>query len=116
MRVAALSLCEFLSDLHNVTIVDNLLKYVTPIPAEKTNNNSPISGKIIVFTGSLSLFTRQEAKATAEKLGAKVTSSITKKTDYLVAGSDAGSKAQKAETLNITILNEQEWLNLIEKI
>ncbi|MFT6213292.1 MAG: DNA ligase (NAD+), partial [Alphaproteobacteria bacterium] len=73
MRVAALSLCEFLSDLHNVTIVDNLLKYVTPIPAEKTNNNSPISGKIIVFTGSLSLFTRQEAKATAEKLGAKVT-------------------------------------------
>ena len=113
MRVAALSLCDFLADNHNLNIVNELLVYVKPLATEEQKQDSPIAGKTIVFTGSLSLFTRQEAKATAESLGAKVTNSITGKTDYLVMGQDAGSKAQKALQLGITILNEQEWLDLI---
>ena len=113
MRVAALSLCEFFGSQDNVDIVHELLKYVTPLPAQSRSNDSPVSGKTIVFTGSLSLFTRQEAKATAESLGAKVTNTISKKTDYLVMGADAGSKATKAADAGVTILNEQEWLDLI---
>lgn len=113
MRVAALSLCDFLADNHNLNIVNELLVYVKPLATEEQKQDSPIAGKTIVFTGSLSLFTRQEAKATAESLGAKVTNSITGKTDYLVMGQDAGSKEQKALQLGITILNEQEWLDLI---
>lgn len=113
MRIAAQSLCAFFSDPLNVKIVNDLLQYVNPTPLEEKNTNSPISGKTVVFTGSLSLFTRQEAKAKAESLGAKVTSSITKKTDYLVAGSDAGSKASKAQELGVQTLNEQEWLEMI---
>ncbi len=113
MRVAALSLCNFLSDTYNIDILNALLNYVTPLPADAQSKDSTISGKIVVFTGSLSLFTRQEAKATAESLGAKVTNTISKKTDYLIAGEDAGSKAQKAQEVGVTILNEQEWLDMI---
>jgi len=89
-------------------------------PLVKVNNfefvktESAISGKTVVFTGKLEKMTRSEAKARAERLGAKVASAVSKKTDYLVAGPDAGSKAKNARELGVLILTEQEWLNLIE--
>ncbi|WP_207476899.1 NAD-dependent DNA ligase LigA [Arenibaculum pallidiluteum] len=74
---------------------------------------SPIAGKTVVFTGTLESVTRSEAKARAEALGAKVAGSVSAKTDYLVVGADAGSKAQKARDLGVTTLTEQEWLDLV---
>jgi DNA ligase (NAD+) len=67
----------------------------------------------VVFTGTLETMTRPEAKARAEQLGANVTESVSKKTDYVVVGADAGSKATKAKALGVTMLSEQEWLKLI---
>jgi DNA ligase (NAD+) len=76
-------------------------------------SNSPIAGKSVVFTGTLVAMTRNEAKARAESLGAKVASSVSKNTDYVVVGVDAGSKATKAAELGVTVLSEDEWLKLI---
>jgi len=67
----------------------------------------------VVFTGSLTRFTRDEAKAAAERLGAKVAGSVSKKTDYVVAGESAGSKLDKAREFGVRVLSEEEWLNLI---
>ncbi len=72
-----------------------------------------MAGKTVVFTGSLTKFTRDEAKAGAERLGAKVAGSVSKKTDYVVAGEDAGSKLTKARDLGVAVLTEDEWLALI---
>ena len=74
---------------------------------------SAIAGKAVVFTGTLTTMTRPEAKARAEALGAKVVGSVSKKTDYVVVGADAGSKAAEAERLGVAILSEQEWLALV---
>ena len=94
-------------------IVQNLLDVVTVLPPERPVNNSPISEKIVVFTGTLENMSRAEAKARAESLGAKVSGSVSAKTDFLVAGADAGSKAKKAATLGINVLDEAAWLALI---
>ena len=74
---------------------------------------SPVTGKTVVFTGTLTLISRNEAKAQAERLGAKVAGSVSKKTDYVVAGEDAGSKLAKARELGLTVLSEEEWMTLV---
>ena len=82
------------------------------LPAEKPTAaaDSPLSGKTIVFTGELVAMTRREAKARAEALGAKTAESVSKKTDYVVVGADAGSKAKKAAELGVTVLSEDDWM------
>ena len=103
----------FFADESNMRAVSNLLAEITPITPKKPQADSPVAGKIIVFTGTLSQQSRSEAKATAERLGAKVSGSVSAKTDIVVAGSDAGSKAKKAADLGVTILTEDEWQALL---
>lgn len=110
----AQDLIEFFKESHNLTFLDKLTKYVTPQDYEKPQSqDSPVTGKVVVFTGTLEKFSRNEAKAKAESLGAKVTGSVSKKTDYLVAGADAGSKLKKAQEAGVKVLSEDEWLALI---
>jgi DNA ligase (NAD+) len=97
-----------------VEVVDELLKEASPQPLEAVDHTSPISGKTVVFTGTLERMTRPEAKAKAERLGAKVAGSVSKSTDYVVAGPGAGSKLKNAEVLGVTVLTEEEWLKLID--
>ena len=101
------------SEPHNREVLDDLegLLRIAPAPAPAASG-SPLSGKTLVFTGTLETMTRGEAKARAETLGAKVVGSISKKTDYAVVGADAGSKAKKAAELEVTILSERDWLDL----
>jgi len=104
----------FFAEPHNRKLMDELLKEieVTDFETPKTGN-SKIAGKTVVFTGTLTAMTRSEAKARAEALGANVAGSVSKKTDYVVVGEDAGSKADKAKELGVTMLTEQEWIALI---
>ncbi len=81
--------------------------------AKRDTSGSPVTGKVVVFTGTLELMTRAEAKVRAEGMGAKVSGSVSKKTDYVVAGPGAGSKAKKAAELGVTLMSEVEWLDLI---
>ena len=104
---------EFINESHNANILDQLLAEVTPIPPEAADENSPVAGKTVVFTGSLEQMSRDEAKAMAERLGAKVAGSVSKKTDLLVAGPGAGSKLKKATELGIETVDEQGWFDLI---
>ena len=108
------ALGRFFSEAHNSAALDRLLEQVT-VEAEKAETqDSPVTGKTVVFTGSLERFTRDEAKARAQSLGAKVAGAVSKNTDYLVAGPGAGSKLKKAEELGVQVLTEDEWLALIE--
>ncbi|MGL4264228.1 MAG: NAD-dependent DNA ligase LigA [Afipia sp.] len=111
--VVANALVEFFKEPHSVKAVDDLLGEIEVQPAEKAKTDSPIAGKIVVFTGSLEKFTRDEAKATAERLGAKASGSVSKKTDYVVAGPGAGSKLAEANKLGVKVLTEDEWLALV---
>jgi DNA ligase (NAD+) len=111
--VATESLIEFFTESHNRDVVAALLEQVRTEPAEAVAQESPIAGKTVVFTGTLEQMTRGEAKATAERLGAKVSSSVSAKTDILVAGPGAGSKLSDAKKLGIDIKTEAEWLELI---
>ena len=104
----------FFADEHNRQALDALLGFVTPEDAEAPQTDgSPVAGKTVVFTGTLERMTRAEAKARAEALGAKVSGSVSAKTDLLVAGPGAGSKLKKAEALGIETLDEDGWLSLI---
>lgn len=111
-EVVAEAIAEFFAEPHNVRVVDDLLNEVSPQPLEQRDTSSPVAGKTVVFTGTLETLTRSEAKAQAERLGAKVAGSVSKKTDFVVAGADAGSKLTKARTLDVTILTEEEWMRL----
>ncbi|NHN89383.1 NAD-dependent DNA ligase LigA [Acetobacter conturbans] len=103
----------FFAEPHNQATLDDLLSYLT-IEDEIVEAGGRLSGKVIVFTGSLTTMTRPEAKATAERLGAKVTDSVSKKTDLVVLGAEAGSKARKAQELGIDTVDEAGWRELAE--
>lgn len=110
------ALIGFFGEAHNAEQVRALLKEITVAPYVRTSaSNSPVTSKTVVFTGSLTRLTRNEAKAQAERLGAKVAGSVSKKTDYVVAGADAGSKLDAARALGVTVLTEDEWLDLISQ-
>ncbi|MBV9558803.1 MAG: NAD-dependent DNA ligase LigA, partial [Pseudolabrys sp.] len=105
---------EFFKEKHNRDAVGRLLDEIEVEPMEEVKKDSPVSGKTVVFTGSLEKFTREEAKATAERLGAKAAGSVSKKTDYVVAGPGAGSKLKDAQKFGVKVLTEDEWLALIK--
>jgi DNA ligase (NAD+) len=95
--------------------IDRLIAHLTILPAERPKTDgSPVAGKTVVFTGTLERMSRSEAKSKAESLGAKVAGSVSAKTDLLVAGPGAGSKAKKAAELGIETIDEEGWLTLIE--
>jgi DNA ligase (NAD+) len=110
----AADIVGFFAEKHNRAVLDDLQKELTveDHAAVTPAGNSPLAGKTIVFTGTLSEMSRSEAKARAEALGAHVGGSVSSKTDYLVVGADAGSKARKAAELGVTALTEEEWLKL----
>jgi DNA ligase (NAD+) len=104
------AILEFFAESHNRDALAALAGEVVALPAEApAAGASPLAGKTIVFTGTLETMSRAEAKATAEAQGAKVAGSVSAKTDYVVVGADAGSKAKRAAALGVTILSEPEW-------
>ena len=107
------ALREFFSETHNVEALRAVLDQVDPVPVAEVKNDSPVAGKTVVFTGTLTQMTRDEAKVRAAALGAKVSGSVSAKTDILVAGDKAGSKLTKATELGVTTMTEAEWLALI---
>ena len=111
----SIDLIAFFDEPHNLTVLLELLSEITVLDEKPLQvGSSPFSRKTIVFTGALEHMTRSEAKVRAEALGAKVSSSVSSKTDYVVVGADAGSKAKAAKELGVTILSEEEWLKLVE--
>ena len=107
------ALTEFFAEDGNLAVYHALLKEVTPQPPERAAQDTPVSGKTVVFTGSLERMTRDEAKAMAERLGAKVAGSVSAKTDLVVAGPGAGSKLKKASELGIEVIDEDGWFDLV---
>jgi DNA ligase (NAD+) len=111
--VAARMIAAFFAEDHNRRLVDKLLAELRVIPAARPKTDTAVAGKTIVFTGALEKMTRDEAKAQAEGLGAKVSGSVSKKTDLVVAGPGAGSKLKTAAELGIQVMTEDEWLAMI---
>ena len=109
----ATDLVAFFAEEHNKTVLTDLAAVLEIEPFVQAENDSPIAGRTVVFTGTLEQMSRGEAKARAESLGAKVSGSVSKKTDYVVAGPGAGSKAKKATELGVAILTEAEWLDML---
>ena len=107
------SLHDYFGEAHNRGRIERLAEQVHIRDAEKPRTNSAVAGKTVVFTGTLEKMTRDEAKASAERLGAKVSGSVSKKTDYVVAGPGAGSKLAEAKKLGVAVLTEDEWVKLI---
>jgi DNA ligase (NAD+) len=113
-EVATDALVDFFREPHNQEVLAALLAEVEVAPFERPPAaQSAVTGKTVVFTGTLERLNRNEAKAQAERLGAKVSGSVSKKTDYVVAGADAGSKLAKAQELGVTVLSEEQWLQLV---
>ena len=111
--VVAEAIVQFFGEPHNVEVVDALLRDVSPRPLAAVATSSPVSGKTVVFTGALERMTRDEAKAMAERLGAKVAGSVSKKTDLLVAGPGAGSKLKDAGKHGVEVIDEDEWFRRV---
>ncbi len=111
--ILADALVQFFAEPHNQEVVSDLAGQLTVEAAEAPAADSPMSGKTVVFTGTLETMSRGEAKAQAESLGAKVAGSVSKKTDYVVAGPGAGSKLKKAQELGVAVLSEEDWRNLV---
>jgi DNA ligase (NAD+) len=109
------SIAAYFGEKHNRDIVERLTAQVKILDAEKPVSDSVVAGKTVVFTGSLEKMTRDEAKAMAERLGAKVAGSVSQKTDYVVAGPGAGSKLGKAKDLGVAVLSEDEWFDLVRQ-
>lgn len=108
------AIVDFYKEVHNREVLSVLLQEVTPLDEEPIlTNSSSVAGKVIVFTGTLARMSRDEAKALAERLGAKTSGSLSKKTDLLVAGPGAGSKLAKAQELGVEVIDEEAWLKLI---
>ena len=113
-ETVAEAVVQFFGEDHNREALAALLAEVTPQDAEKISaEGSPVAGKTVVFTGSLERMTRDEAKAMAERLGAKVAGSVSKKTDLVVAGPGAGSKLKTAQDLGIEVITEDGWFDLV---
>ncbi|TAL38128.1 NAD-dependent DNA ligase LigA [Phenylobacterium sp.] len=111
--VAARMIAEFFAEDHNRALVEDLLAELEVKDAERPKTDTAVAGKTVVFTGSLERMTRDEAKAQAERLGAKVSGSVSKKTDLVVAGPGAGSKLKDAEKHGVQVLTEDEWIALV---
>jgi DNA ligase (NAD+) len=111
--IVAHAIVVFFSDVHSIEIYNALLAQVRPQKLEAVASASPVSGQTVVFTGSLERMTRDEAKAMAERLGAKVAGSVSKKTDLLVAGPGAGSKLKDAEKHGVKVIDEAGWFELV---
>jgi DNA ligase (NAD+) len=113
-EVVARAMVEFFKEPRNLDVIGRLLQEVTPTAVEAVVvTSSPVAGKTVVFTGSLEKMTRDEAKAMAERLGAKVAGSVSKKTDLVVAGPGAGSKLDKAKEFNVEVIDEDGWFERI---
>jgi DNA ligase (NAD+) len=111
--VVAEALVDFFHEQHNREALDDLLSEVSPQPFVSDAKQTEWSGKTIVFTGSLETMSRDEAKAQAERLGARAAGSVSAKTDLVVAGPGAGSKLKKAEELGIRVVGEDEWARIV---
>jgi DNA ligase (NAD+) len=111
--VVAEAVIDFFVESHNEAALDKLLEQVTTTPMETVAAGHPLAGKTVVFTGSLEKMTRDEAKAMAERIGAKVAGSVSAKTDLVVAGPGAGSKLAKARELGVETIDEQDWFNRV---
>lgn len=110
------ALTAFATEPHNREMMRDLLAQITVLDGEAPAQESPVSGKTVVFTGTLEAMTRDEAKARATSLGAKVSGSVSGRTDILVAGPGAGSKLKKAQDLGVTVMTEAEWIDLIRAL
>ena len=111
-EVAASALAAFYAEPHSREMADDLAAQLDILPAEQPKTDTAVAGKTVVFTGALERLTRDEAKAQAERMGAKVASSVSKKTDLVVAGPGAGSKLKQAAELGIAVIDEAAWLTL----
>ena len=112
-EIVAEAVVEFFKEKKNLKALDTLLTEIEVEPMEAVAKDSPVSGKAVVFTGALEQMTREEAKAMAERLGAKVAGSVSRKTDYVVAGPGAGSKLKEAQKHGVRVLSEDDWFKLI---
>jgi DNA ligase (NAD+) len=107
------SIAEFFSDEHNRQLVNDLRKAGLTLTGEKKEKGTKLAGKTFVLTGTLERYSRDEAKKMIEDAGGRVSGSVSKKTDYVVAGSDAGSKLDKARELGVTVIGEDEMETLV---
>jgi DNA ligase (NAD+) len=112
-ETVATAVVDFFKEKRNRKAFDKLLGEIEVEPMKAVKSDSPVSGKTVVFTGALEKITRDEAKAQAERLGAKVAGSVSKKTDYVVAGPSAGSKLAEAKKHGVKVLTEDEWFKLV---